>query len=306
MSYPYQPYPPSQPRYSYPSQPPFAPYPTPINYPNFRGPPQPIPRPVPMTSQIPVVSPPNLNLQPMIPVPQPMMQPVIQLIQSPFPTVPAKKKKEKFKFKKRTAKLNWGLIENISTKDIVENSDAEAIKFYSEQFIKSNISDQDEKMFTSKASLNAFAFLQLSLEYFFAKAHEVPTESTEADKALVERYNQEIEIATQTVQDYKQQISVLEKEKESLISKGSQMEQRFKKLYDQSHPKKPQKKKHNQSEPGALSTTALKPSKKTQRNDRTNTLSEIKGYSFADDSYSIEESDHIPTKTIDNFDDYSD
>lgn len=112
--------------------------------------------------------------------------------------------------------MPWGLAETIDVNEIVKTGDVESVNFYTERFIKANFTDDDYKHFNSKGALNAFLLFQLSAEYYMAKKDSNLPQVYEVDAELKAKHEEDISIARQTVQKYKENYDKLNLQNQQL------------------------------------------------------------------------------------------
>ena len=107
----------------------------------------------------------------------------------------------------RTERMKWDLAESIDVDEIVRRGDLNAMKFYLETFVNSNITEEDAKHFGSKGALNLFMLMQLGVDYLLTQFHNyhvnsimnqyVPT--PQPDNTLVNQYQQNMETAKNAI-----------------------------------------------------------------------------------------------------------
>ena len=124
--------------------------------------------------------------------------------------------KEKYNWNPRTEIMKWNLAESIDVEQIVRKGDIQSIEFYISQFVNSNITKDDLKYFGSKGALNAFLILQLGVDYLLNQRNNLNSTNIEPDPIFLEQYNNNIKIASESINSHKLIIEKLKEQNKKL------------------------------------------------------------------------------------------
>jgi len=157
-----------------------------------------------------------------------------------FGCIPQPNTNPPYHFVRRINKMNWEMMGNIDVGTIAKNNDVASIDFLMRSIAFANITPDDIEQFGSRASLNSFLLLQLSVEYLLfrlntipipPKGYQKPQENKESHlishfESRIDLLNKDIKSRDMIIESLTEKLHKAENERDLAVSKLRNLKKR--------------------------------------------------------------------------------